>query len=199
MPGRARIDRRRGAGTAALLASLAFHGAVLLILARYLAQVPASAEAPVVNVTLVPARPPPAARRAPPDRPRDVRRPAAITAPLRAPLPPHVPPLVLPPPPPEAATLDARAQRTLRSLTGCDPGARLTPEERERCETRRALRGAPSAARLKLDPSGRYVENPQPFLSRRPKDGCRARATGDVDPMGDSGAVRAGVGCAFSF
>lgn len=188
------IGRER-ARSLALLASVLFHAAVLLVLARYLAQTATYPEPRAVQVTLVaPTRTPDAPvrpERTPP-RPVEARRPIAPATPA------DVPPLVVPAPPfePDPA---AQGQRVLRDLMACDPARRLTPEARERCDTRRAQRQGPATARLNLDPGGRYVESDEPFLSRRPRNGCRARATGDTDAMGDSGNVRAGVGCAFSF
>jgi hypothetical protein len=94
--------------------------------------------------------------------------------------------------------LAAGVRQALRRLRGCDR-AQLTRDERERCEARRWVGPAPVAARLDLDPSRRYAENPEPFLSRRPTNGCRARATGDVDAMGDDGNARAGITCVKPF
>ncbi len=100
--------------------------------------------------------------------------------------------------PPGDGGLAGQAQRALQGLGGCER-AGLSREDRERCETRRwASAGAP-AKRLNLDPSGRYVEDAEPFLSRRPKKGCRVRATGDTNAMGDSGNARAGFTCVVPF
>ncbi len=52
--------------------------------------------------------------------------------------------------------------------------------------------------RLNLDPRGQYAENPEPYLVRMPKNGCKVRAAGDAGPMGQQG-VAAGVTCAWSF
>lgn len=93
------------------------------------------------------------------------------------------------------------AQRTLQALSKCRPDnlARLSAEERGRCAERaRAGYADGGMPHVNLDPSGRYVENPEPYLNRRPTNGCKPRAAGDVGPLGVEGA-RAGVGCAFSF
>jgi hypothetical protein len=90
----------------------------------------------------------------------------------------------------------AQGRPALRGLRGCDLATR---EARERCEVERWSRAAPVAPRLNLDPSGRYAKDPEPFLLRRPKDGCRARMGGDVDARGDDSNVRAGVTCVVPF
>jgi hypothetical protein len=75
----------------------------------------------------------------------------------------------------------------------------MTRQERERCDAERWARVAPAAPRLNLDPAGRYARNLEPFLSRRPKDGCRARLAGDVDARGNDMNARAGVTCVVPF
>lgn len=79
----------------------------------------------------------------------------------------------------------------------------MTREEREKCNTQRWARSGPSLPRLDLDldldPNGRYVENKEPVLSRRPTNGCRARITGAVDPMGNSAGAAGGATCVIPF
>lgn len=99
---------------------------------------------------------------------------------------------------PSQADLTAKGRQALRGLGGCDR-VTMTREERERCEAERWARVGQASPRLNLDPSGRYAKNPEPFLLRRPKDGCRARMGGDVDAMGDDSNVRAGVTCVVPF
>lgn len=192
---------------AVFLVSALFHLGLLLVLAEQLSKAPPSSEAPSIQVFLVPPV-------APPATPPKARGDSAPPRLLRRPRRPDASDLALPKDSRPAirdtsAGLDAppadgvaiRAQRALRGLVGCDqprPG-QLTAEERERCETRRWAGSRPGNARLNLDPSGRYVENPEPYLVRKPKNGCRLRATGEVDAMGETGNVRTGVGCAFSF
>jgi len=89
-------------------------------------------------------------------------------------------------------------RQALQGLAGCD-SPRLTREDRERCDARRWARSGPAEPGLNLDASGRYAENPEPLLSRRPTKGCRARATGDVSPGGDDANVRAGFTCVVPF
>ena len=88
-------------------------------------------------------------------------------------------------------------RRTLGGLAGCDR-PELTREARERCEARR-WSGGMATARLNLDPTGRFAKDPEPFLSKRPKKGCRVRVTGDADPMGESGNAVGGVTCVIPF
>lgn len=191
------FDRADGR-LAILLASAVLHGALAFLLLRHLSQTPAPVDERALQVSLIPME---RLRgdRAQPDRPRSARR--DTPSPSR-PQPEPAAPSSAPGPPSAGVASDALGSdglRTLRGLSGCAYPARLTAEERERCETRRWAGSGRGVGRLNLDPSGRYVENPEPYLVRRPKNGCRVRATGDVDPMGDTGNARAGVGCAWSF
>lgn len=193
------MSQRRVAGRnvspVALGASVVFHAVLLLVLARFLAQAPIHAEAPVMRVTLVspPERSVP--RQAPRREIARERRAEATTA--RATPPPDLPvaPRIAPP---GDGGLAGRAQPALQGLGGCER-AGLSRDERERCETRRWASADAPAKRLNLDPSGRYVEDTEPFLSRRPKKGCRVRATGDTNAMGDSGNAKAGFTCVVPF
>jgi hypothetical protein len=82
-------------------------------------------------------------------------------------------------------------------------------EERERCREQFAAqagrdRGSPPQ-RLDLDKGGEFAasQNAEPYLQRRPKNGCKTRAGGDTapGPGGTPGKVGAaiGIGCALSF
>ena len=193
--------RKSGGGgvlrLAAFLAAVVFHAILLFFLVRYLPPAPTYGEPPSIQVSLVP---PPrsgrAARDAAPTRSpnRDALARAQPVLPIQplAPLSPNGGVA------PGEAGVAARGLQALRGLRGCDL-ARLTREERERCEIERWARVPPATTRLNLDPTGRYAKNPEPFLSRRPKDGCRARLTGDVDPMGNDMNARAGVTCVVPF
>lgn len=198
MPARP-VVRRTDRRPMALGASALLHLGLLAILAEHLAKSPTYAESPTIDVVLVrPARPAPTSRPAPRSTPLQVRAHRSATP------SPTIAPAPLLQPPPGVADLgradetSANGQRTLRALADCD-GPRLDPGDRERCEARRWARAGSGASRLNLDPSGRYVENPEPYLVRRPKNGCRVRATGDVHPMGESGNARAGVTCVVPF
>lgn len=180
----------------ALGASVVFHGVLLLVLARFLAQTPVQAEAPVMQVTLVS----PAERSVPrPALSREIARGRRVET-TTARVTPAAPDLPVAPriAPPGDGALAGQAQRALQGLGGCER-AGLSREDRERCETRRWASADAPAKRLNLDPSGRYVEDTEPFLSRRPKKGCRVRATGDANAMGDSANARAGFTCVVPF
>lgn len=180
----------------ALGASVAFHVLLLLVLARFLAQTPQPAEAPVMQVTLeaLQARTqesPEPRHEVDRERRMETSTARATSLPTDLPVAPRIEP-------PGDAAVAGLAQQALQGLAGCErPG--LSREARERCQTRQWAAVAPGPSRLNLDLSGRYAENPEPFLSRRPTKGCRVRATGDVDAMGDSGAARAGVTCVIPF
>jgi hypothetical protein len=181
---------------AALAVSAVLHAALAVLLGYFLSKTPTYTEPRAIQVTLVaPARAPPRTER---DAPRRLtpRPPGASASAEVAPLPVAPAPAVA-----AGAAVDgeaARGRQVLQALGRCDR-AGLSREERERCETGRWARAGPAAARLNLDASGRYAENPEPFLSRRPTKGCRARATGDVNAMGDPGNARAGVTCVIPF
>lgn len=181
-----------------LLASAIFHAILFVALVRYLAPPPGYEEPPSIQVSLVPPVRPERAHRAVADPARsDDRGALAQTEPV---LPIQSAPTSLANG--DAASGEAegpaKGRPALRGLRGCDP-VRLTREERERCEAERWARVAPVTTPLNLDPTGRYAKNPEPFLSRRPTDGCRARLTGDVDPMGNDMNARAGVTCVIPF
>lgn len=198
MPRTTPRGRRRHARPAVFLASAVLHAAGLFLLAHHLSQVAPHPEARAVQLSIVTlAKRPPRPERPPSEQKRQNEQQAP--APLFLPARPSPPTEDVRPGSPDADSQAASGgQRVLRGLTGCDHPRLLTAEERRACETRRWARAAPDP-RLNLDLAGRYVENPEPYLVRKPKDGCKVRATGDVGPMGDSGHGRVGIGCAFSF
>lgn len=192
--------------TTALVASGVLHAVLLVLLVRYAARgTPTYREPPTIQAMLVPPdRPGPAPRdriRPPSSDARDAPARSAPLLPVQAAAPrpgevaPFTPGDALPGIPPSEADVAAKA---LRGLRACDR-AELTRQEREDCEAQRWAKAAPVTARLNLDLSGRYAKNPEPFLLRRPKNGCRARMGGDVDAMGDDSNVRAGVTCVKPF
>jgi len=190
----------------ALLASAILHAALLVVLVRYLAPPPVHGEPPSIQVSLVPQIRSDRARRDVAERARPSGRDALVRTEPVLPIQPVSPGLpsgaAAPSTPGDAAPGDAElaanGRQALRGLRGCAL-AGLTREERERCEAQRWAGVAPVTKRLNLDPTGRFAKNPEPFLSRRPKDGCRARLTGDVDPMGNDMNARAGVTCVVPF
>ena len=190
---------------AILLASAIFHAVLFAYLAHYVAQPPDHDEAPSIQVSLVPQSKPSLTHRhtADPRRPND-REPSARTAPeqpIASAASSRASDNIAPSAPSgaEAGQDEAMAgvRRALRGLK-CDR-EQLSREEQEQCETQRWARAAPVTARLNLDPTGRFAKNPEPFLSRRPKKGCRLRLTGDVDAMGDDMNSRAGITCVKRF
>jgi hypothetical protein len=183
------------ARSAALLASVLFHLVAALVLLWRLNPPSLTTEVPALQVVLVPmpvraASPkPPATDPRAPSRTSEARRRRVAEEP--SPEPRFVPPV--------DQNLAGRARQTLESLGGCERVG-LNREARERCETQRWASAKESAApRINLDRAGRYAESSESFLSRRPTQGCRMRATGDADPMGDSGGVRAGFTCVVPF
>jgi hypothetical protein len=100
--------------------------------------------------------------------------------------------------PPDRADV-ANLSRALRGLFGCNL-AHLTDAERAACASRLAANLPTTPTPLNLDPHGRYVSNPEPYLTRMPKNGCKVRASGDTagGPGGKHG-VAMGIGCGVSF
>lgn len=207
-------SRSGAARTAAIALSVVFHLVLLALLVRYAARTtPAQVEPPTIQALLFPTARPDRDRRdrvrpaSPGDR--DARARAGRKALLAQALSPGeaasiAPGVALPPTGMGAgADVAAGAQPRLRGLGGC---ARpdLTRREREDCEARRWADAAPSSTaqadpHLNLDLTGRYAKNPEPFLSRRPSNGCRARLTGETDVRGDDQNYRAGVTCVKPF
>lgn len=90
---------------------------------------------------------------------------------------------------------------SLRGLGKCRLATldRLSPDERARCQEQlaRGLEGG-NAARPNLDPTGRYVKDPAPYLTRPPKDGCKPVGSVKQVLMGQT-AVTMAAGCGRSF
>jgi hypothetical protein len=166
---------------------------MLYLLAHYLSQVSPPAEAPTIQVSLVT---PPTRAKPPEARPRHVRNERRLSGRSLRPQVSDLPAAIALPT--DGREAGAVARHALRGLRDCDRRD-LSREERERCEVRRWASVTADQPRLNFDVHGRYAEDPEPFLSRRPKKGCRIRATGDADVMGDSGAARAGVTCVIPF
>jgi hypothetical protein len=179
------------------------HVLVIFLLVWRLGAMPPLAETPTMNVQLTRALPKPRPEKAP----RTVAPRAGPGSRSKSPL--HLTPqpdeqALVGVPAPLAAGPEGDVRRALRGILGCQHAdlARLSPEERQRCLDRMASagsneRGAP-IARLNLDIRGTYAKDPEPYLNRRPKHGCKPRAAGDVSPAGKEGA-EAGIDCAWSF
>ncbi|THD61527.1 hypothetical protein [Phenylobacterium sp.] len=99
---------------------------------------------------------------------------------------------------------------TLRGLLGCQHAAllALTPDERRKCEEQAAAGTIPGRAapgpKLNFDLHGVFTAAPEPYLQRKPTNGCKARAAGDAAPgpggrYGGAVGAELGVGCAVPF
>ena len=92
-------------------------------------------------------------------------------------------------------------RKALRGLGACSLAdmLALSPSERQACLDRlaKAPGGGPMA--LNLDRRGYAAGKAQePYLQRKPRNGCKIGAGGDTVPSGNQG-VAAGIGCALSF
>ena len=194
--------------TLVIAASVAAHAVVFILLAWRLGATPQLAETPVMNVELM-ARRPESAR--PPKIEPTPRRAGVETAkaepevrpPLSAVTPDTQAGRIVEPAPSAEAN---GARQVLRGLLGCEHASLvgLTAAEREHCRDGQMadaerLRGA-LPTRLNLDRGG-FAQDPEPYLARRAKNGCKPRAAGDEigrGPIHIEG-VAAGLQCAWSF
>jgi hypothetical protein len=105
---------------------------------------------------------------------------------------------------PNPAEPTADLRHLLRRTAGCEHAAflDLSPAERQECEERLVKAGAArqGAAGFNLDRHGAFSASKDqlPYLERRPRNGCKLRAGGDIGAMGEQGTA-GGVGCAWSF
>ena len=213
MAGRGKT-RGGGARTAAIALSVVFHLVLLALLVRYAARTtPAQLEPPTIQAMLFPSARQDVGRRArlraasrgDHDAVDRTRRKALLARALPlGEVAPFAPGAALPPAEAGAGTgVAAGPAPALRGLGGCGRPD-LSRREREDCEARRWADAAPSSTaqanpRLNLDLTGRYAKNPEPFLSRRPSKGCRARLTGETDVRDDDQNYRAGITCVKPF
>ncbi|MDB5433336.1 MAG: hypothetical protein JWP35_4452 [Caulobacter sp.] len=164
----------------------------------------------IIEVELAPAwRPRPPARTAfvqAASRPSEIQiRPAP--PPADAPSPP--PSVLSPAPPPMAPPASGfDPGLALRGSVGCGNAdfLQLSAAERQGCERRMARAGPGRALPLALDPAKRAAftadQGREPFLTRRPKKGCRVRAQmSEVAPPGgaEQHDVTVGVACVIPF
>jgi hypothetical protein len=164
-----------------------------------LRETPIYEAAPSTAVHLMPRLALPRRRSQPPRRRPARPAPLAIRTSLAPAASPGAPAPVEPTapiaaPPGEADV--ANLSRALRGALGCNL-AHLTEAERTVCAERLAANRPATATPLNLDPHLRYASDPEPYLTRMPKNGCKVRATGDT-VQGQHG-VAAGVSCAWSF
>ncbi len=193
----AKTPRRRTAWIVAT--SVLAHVAVSAILFSHFGSTPSYAVAPVMSVELLtrsPAAKPPLAK-----APR--RRSPSLSASSARAVVPHRTPLAPSDVAPSALASPAPGvQATLRGLLGCSEAAlaHLPRAQREVCEQQLARRQVADLGRaaLNLDLGGSFAKDPQPYLERRPTHGCKARAGGDVAPLGEIG-VATGIACAKPF
>jgi hypothetical protein len=182
--------------TLAVGASFAAHAVFVALLVWSLRLTPKGVEPRTVEVQLLRLAP-----HRPELRPRTQRHAAAkpatsVGAPAPAPSP------VLPPAAPSQLAPTEAPLRGLRARLGCNHASllQLSPEERRRCEDQLAS-GARLAGDRRLDLSrggALHAPDSEPYLARRPRNGCKVRAGGDADGMGRQGAAT-GVACAWSF
>ena len=203
---KARAARRAQGRPFAVACSVAAHLAVFLALFWHFGTPSRSSDVEIMHVALV--RLHKVARTAPPSAAKATAfAPSSrlqLHAPREGPPPPFTGPTIVTPAPANETSPGVRA--TLKGLLGCDHAALagLSPAEREVClerlGRRRTAEADISPGRLNLDRRGDYAaaKNPEAYLNRRPTNGCKVRAAGDVAPSGKEGA-EAGVGCAVPF
>jgi hypothetical protein len=185
--------------------SLAANLALLALMLWSLRGLPPPLEGQVVELELMRPFPPP------PLRFPNPKRGASGALPGRTPVIPSSPPRIEAPPadprtpPAPAQTEPARpdaVRSTLRAALGCQHAdfLSLSSDERRRCQAQMASRTNAPPIPLDLDPRGLGLSDgdPEPYLNRRPTNGCKVRAAGDETPMGAEG-VASGVACGWSF
>lgn len=184
-----------------LILSVGAHVVVLSWLMTHRQPFSRAIEPPTMEVMLMP----PLLRRAPLAEPRRApAKPVKAHVPRsveRAPVVRHDPAVATPDGGATAPAVEPGVRQALRGLLGCRHAALagLSPEERQRCQDRLgALAEQEASQKLNLDTRGVFARDPDPYLARKPKNGCKARAGGDVAPTGKHGAAL-GVGCAWAF
>ncbi|MCI3181289.1 hypothetical protein C5708_13610 [Caulobacter sp. CCUG 60055] len=200
----ASIRRVRGESLAyAVAGAILIHAALIAWMAAHLDTPSGPREPQAISVTLTPPWPAGRSRRpahSPPARKAEV----PVAAPPSA-LTPNAEPAGPAPPAMAKPEQDERLalQRALRDALACRnamPDA--SREARQACQDRFAAgrRADGPPPRLNLDRRGDFAasQDPEAYLPKKPKNGCKARAAGTVTVLGQEGAA-AGVGCAWSF
>lgn len=182
---------------AALVFSLLVNSVVVVVVSWELRLEPVYDSAPPILVQFIPRLPAPRYSAQARQRPH-TRSPPLAVRPSPAPTPgprasPPAAPALAPPNEADAANLS----RVLHGLFGCNL-PHPTDAERAACGELLAANRPAIATALDLDPHGRYVSNPEPYLTRMPKNGCKVRAAGHATSFGKEG-LAAGVTCAWSF
>ncbi|HEY8573959.1 hypothetical protein [Phenylobacterium sp.] len=182
-----------------LTGSVGAHLLVLGVLAWRLGETPLYPDPRIMTVELAPL---PAERRRPPPPVHSLARSAGAASALPVLSRPAeaVPPAA---PVTEAPVAGAEAEavrKALRGLVGCERARllALSEEERRRCEDRLAAVKAPQLALSRQAEFDAARGGAEPWLVRKPKNGCKVRAAGTVTVMGKEGAA-AGIGCAWDF
>lgn len=200
------MDSRPGAALGrnlAIAVSVAAHVLIFLALFWKFGAAPTYAELPAMNVQLAPWP-----RTRPPPKPIRTQRAPAKASPERSVLPPVLARPAIgpqePSPVPQAEPQEGEAagvRKALRGLGGCSHAdlLALSPSERQTCLDRLAKAPGGGAMALNLDRRGYAAGKAQePYLQRKPRNGCKVGAGGDTTPSGLQG-VAGGVGCALSF
>jgi hypothetical protein len=182
-----------------VLGSVAFHALLVALFVLDLAGKPVATPTPPMTVFLERAPVPPKATPSP--RRALAKTGVAATSPIAVLAAPAAPPsseglaeTPAPAPAPRASSLLGIGDCRLATLD------RLPADERARCQERlaQAMDKGP-APRPNFDPTGRYVRDPRPYLTRPPKDGCKSVGSVKNDgPMGATSTTLA-IGCARSF
>ena len=196
--GASRSTSARWRWAAAIVFSLAANSLVAFLFWE-LRVAPVYDSAPATIVRLMPRLTLPRYRSEAPRHPPARSAPLAVRA---SPAPAAIPsapasvaasaPSVAPPDRADAANLSG----ALRGLFGCGL-PHPTDADRAACAEKLAANLPTLHPPFNLDPHGRYVSDPEPYLTRKPKNGCKVMASGD-SVVGQHG-VAAGVGCAKSF
>jgi len=193
--------RRRNAASG-LAVSLLAHVLMLTALVAGLRIYQPPAPTPPIELQLLP----PLDVQRPPLKPVPLKR-AASARPAAPAAPPSASavaaePAARPVETPAPSVADAEQLRgVLRGLLGCERPALLKEGERRACD-QRASRPAMALSTVDPDNRARYVaaQNREPFLARKPHNGCVLRV-GDQDEgtTSQGGSIAAGIACAWSF
>jgi len=189
--------------TAAIAVSLLTHAGLLAFIVWRLTHAPEPASVSAMQVTLIPRLPPTPDHEPVTSASQKVAAAGLASRPRQRRPPVSAAPSPIAPAPTLPESAEPQARQALRGLLGCRAAklAGLSEAERERCLSRLAQEAPQpgrAAARLNLDPEGRYAEEALPYLPLRPTRGCKPRLTGDESVMDKQGA-RAGFTCVKPF
>jgi hypothetical protein len=180
-----------------VLGSVAFHALLVALFVLDLTGKPIATPPPAMTVFLERAPAPP--RSGPSSRGGPKARSAAPKADVSPATPIAIPAAPASPSAPEGVPVAPAPD--LRGLGGCRLATldRLPADERARCQERLAqAMGDGRAPRPNFDPTGRYVRDAKPYLTRPPHNGCKPVAAVKNEVTGQTSAT-IGIGCAWSF